>query len=270
MSFSTFASFPSNSLSYPVSNSFTKGFAPTNTGLSEHEFSETIIFFENFWKDSIREQFQKELTVIGNWQSSKVGASTTSDLEDNPIIKVSGGLARHPKMNKFSLTLILCHELGHHHGGAPKSLRGNTDMRSWSSAEGQADYFAVSRCMKKIVPKFTKTEMNLVEKRFELCRGDQVCEHIVDASLRLGELFATLTKEKGAPSLENRSRAVVSRTLYTHPSAQCRLDTFIASLECEKLIDYEFDDTDYRVGACLQSVEPVAARPKCWFNPLFY
>lgn len=40
---------------------------------------------------------------------------------------------------------MLCHELGHHLGGAPFK----PDI-SWMSTEGQADYFSGSTCLKKI------------------------------------------------------------------------------------------------------------------------
>ena len=64
----------------------------------------------------------------------------------NAIVRLFGGMARHPLINLDGLTLILCHELGHHLAGPP--IR-RSDF-PWSSAEGQADYGNTYLCKKNV------------------------------------------------------------------------------------------------------------------------
>jgi len=59
-----------------------------------------------------------------------------------------GGLARHETMTPDGFATVVCHELGHHLGGVPKKFSwfGN----SWASNEGQADYFGIMKCLRKM------------------------------------------------------------------------------------------------------------------------
>lgn len=40
-------------------------------------------------------------------------------------------------MTRDGLALVICHELGHHFGGAPKST---VPLKKWNSYKGQVDY----------------------------------------------------------------------------------------------------------------------------------
>jgi Zn-dependent protease with chaperone function len=52
-----------------------------------------------------------------------------------------GGLARDPLVTKDGFSAVICHEIGHHIAGAPRK------GFSWASNEGQADYFATTKCL---------------------------------------------------------------------------------------------------------------------------
>ena len=54
-----------------------------------------------------------------------------------------GGLARHKLVTPDGFALVACHEMGHHLGGAPR--RGG-----WASNEGQSDYYATTKCARRI------------------------------------------------------------------------------------------------------------------------
>jgi hypothetical protein len=262
--------FPENSVKIPTKN---KIFGPSlfgiksnssQMGLTQLEFGEVINKFHDYWNPIIQEKYQKKLIFENSWEESRVNASATRDDDNNPVIRVNGGLARHPDITKNGLMMILCHELGHHLGGAPKSFRGRSKKRSWSSAEGQADYFATTKCMAKMV-----IDNQIFPEPFKYsvkACNNSLCRKIAPAALSVGNLFASLKGEWKKPSLDKKSKNQVYSTYYLHPTPQCRLDTFIAGSLCTQDFEKDFDDFDHKVGSCIQDLDPDAARPKCWFS----
>lgn len=278
--------FPENDIKIPVVKkqgarflkSFNKSFneAEVTSGLSELEYHQVIDKFERTWKPIIKEKFEKDLLVTRDWENDRVNAHATRDDNNNPVIVVRGGLARHGEITKDGLTLILCHELGHHYGGAPKSFRGRSNKRSWSSAEGQADYFASSKCMPKIFEAdyglksddFIQDKMS-VSQIDKVCATD-VCRRISMAALSVGKVFASLKYDWFPPKPLEKSESKVEMTVYRHPDPQCRFDTFLAGAKCDVDSILDFDDKDYSIGACLRDNSPEAARPQCWFSSQKY
>ena len=262
--------FPESDLKIPVKkenpgSSLFKNFAMAPTsGLSQLEFEHVIKKFSDFWSPIIMNKYQKKLKFENNWSEERINASATRDFDDNPIIRVSGGLARHPDITKNGMLMILCHELGHQFGGAPKSFRGRSTKRSWSSAEGQADYYATTKCMARMAlsnalyPEHVKIGTSQ-------CKND-LCLKIAPAALSVGNLFASLKSDWERPSLNEKSPFAVRSTFYRHPSPQCRLDTFVAGSLCTEDFDKDFDNFDHTVGSCTKDQDPEAARPKCWFS----
>lgn len=62
------------------------------------------------------------------------------------VVNMYGGLARHNEITIDGFALVLCHEIGHHLGGAPKYGGFNT----WGTNEGGSDYFATLKCLRRI------------------------------------------------------------------------------------------------------------------------
>jgi len=125
------------------------------------------------------------------------------------------------------LKLLMCHELGHYAGGAPYETSGEVPARS---SEGQADYYATSRCLLPFVAN----------------DPSRVLHAALNLATYVHPAFATATRpnlDSGLiPSLGARAPEVVDETLYnSYPTAQCRLDTFVAGLHGD-------------------------ARPACWFH----
>ncbi len=259
----TYASFPNNDL---LIDSREKSLDT----MTEASFNETLKSFEDRWQNYVKEKKNKKLIVQGKWDSSRVNAHATRDDDNNPMIVIHGGIARYELMNEDSLKLILCHELGHHFGGAPKSLRGKSSRRSWSSAEGQADYFATSFCMGKTL---VERDWDLYEKPLndELVLGlvecnTFKCKRILKASLIVSKMFASLKFSWKEPSFESRASREVLKTNYKHPEPQCRLDTYVAGFKCGRHRELEFDDQDPFYVSCAQEW----SRPLCWFSPNKY
>jgi hypothetical protein len=237
--------------------------------MTELEFNQILDKLHGLMNFEVKRRMNKNLVVEKRWADSTVDAFATRDDVNNPVIVMQGGLARHPQMTRDGLALIFCHELGHHLGGAPKILRGNSGLRGWSSAEGQADYFATSKCL----PHYFQAEKDLrsydldinpadLASANEKC-SDNICVRTVLAGLAVSRTFASLVQGTPEPKLTIKDSTKVTKTLYKHPNPQCRLDTFSSGANCELGIDIPFDAQDPQVGACMKDK---GARPFCWFS----
>lgn len=258
--------FPEVDRQIPAPNRFAKFFNQQTEGIVESDYYKVLDKFESIWSPIVYKKYNKKLIVKKAWDESRINAHATRDDANNPVIVINGGLARHEEMTKDGLFLILCHELGHHFGGAPKSFRGSSKKRSWSSAEGQADYFATNKCMPRLIAEGVLDKTTSL-KDLELKRCSSVeCKQIAPAALSVGKLFATLKNEWKMPSLDKKDSTSVYRTNYKHPVPQCRVDTFIAGILCSREYEVDFDNNDYKIGSCLVEELPEAARPSCWFS----
>lgn len=199
--------------------------------------------------DKVTNAYQSDVAALGAvlqinplWSDGTVNAQAYRQTKAGKMyymIDAFGGLARHPKMTQNAFIAVLCHELGHHLGGAPKY------PNDWAADEGQADYFATLRCMKRLGISSTSP------------------------ALALAKTLADLGGEK-SPSRSARDLSKVSRTDDSHPAAQCRLDTMDAGRACRAT--GKLSDTDPAGGTCHNydgSDQPVGVgnRPRCWFAP---
>ena len=122
--------FPKNNQSYPVELSAVDGSV---------EFNRVIdLVYKHY--EPVVSNLGKRLVVERNWSDSTVNAYAYPK-GDQMRVAMFGGLARHPEVTKDGFMMVMCHELGHHLGGAP--------MKSWASNEGQSDYFAANKCFKR-------------------------------------------------------------------------------------------------------------------------
>ena len=218
-----------------------------------------------------------QLILTPEWQNQEIGAFASQN-DNRWIVKVTGGLARHSDMTIDALTLIICHELGHHLGGAPKIpfTKGN-----WSSAEGQSDYFATLKCVRRLWSNDDNNEIvtasnayaNLPQsvstsciERFEESNSVALCIRTALASLQVSKYLAQIS---GAPRplFESPDRTRAPSTIWYHPSIQCRLDTFFQGALCEANYRDPLGERPSR-GACTRiSRQSVGSRPLCWYRP---
>jgi hypothetical protein len=140
-----------------------------------------------------------QLVVIPQWEDERVNA-LASRVPGVWKIEVYGGLLKHPELDDDELTLVLCHELGHHLGGAPTASR-----LGWSACEGQADYWSASACA-------------------------SLLHDPESTALRLSQMYAS---QRGGswPELGVSDETRVERTFYGYPQPQCRLDTLLAGFK---------------------------------------
>jgi hypothetical protein len=112
-----------------------------------------------------------------------------------------GGLARHETITEDGFATVVCHEIGHHIGGAPK--KSSWWGSSWASNEGQADYFGTSKCLRKMMEKEDNTSiianMEIPAHVTKKCNASfnniaeiSMCQRGAMAGLSLANLFRAL------------------------------------------------------------------------------
>ncbi len=220
------------------------------------------------------------------WNSSGIGAFTQRlDYGTNWRISFYDGILRLPFVNDDVITLVACHEIGHHIGGYPFKENG------WSSAEGQADYFATHACL----PKVWKDQRERNESFVSMVKTDfrKKCDESFAEVWRRQICYrSTVAMEhmvhyegygkKTQPKLSLKDKTKVISTQLMHPSPQCRIDTQLAGIFCGMLFDFEnipghfnrgentlsAEQESNRFICTTKSMQPDAARPRCWFAPL--
>lgn len=262
--------------------------AEENVAITERELAGLIKEMEALYAPVARNHFQKSLKIELLWDDSTVNAES-SRTEDKWIVSIYGGMARAPGMTLEAMALTICHELGHHLGGAPKSHR--LGEATWSSAEGQADYWATSKCLKKYYMEMNRsnlpTNREIPQKFISDCelsypsknsresaplphgaKGEFIaCVKVLLAVLDFSGFLNSLPDAKGEVSVFNRDPRVVRGTnINNYPKPQCRIDTLYQGTLCT--IDYNMltSESDVSVGQC-SSHEPSGGRPLCWFRP---
>ncbi|MBX3019678.1 MAG: hypothetical protein KF767_17450 [Bdellovibrionaceae bacterium] len=190
------------------------------------------------------------------------------------FVRLDGGLLRSPRLNADILRFVICHELGHLYGGAPRrqlppEWTGDRapDGLSLLSGEGQSDYYAASACF-HLLAHANETETGFLSPAEE-SELDRRCVNARDLVLcrrnaRAGLGLLTLVKEFPISFLTPSPERVKVTNADTYPSRQCRLDTILAGALCRMPLGKRGDPLDPRHGAC---GDPEAERPLCWFAP---
>lgn len=175
-------------------------------------------------------------------------------------IQVHGALARRVQMTKEGFALALCHEIGHQIGGykfmdyLPKSC------------EGQADYYATHVCARKVFAKWSNADLKKTPLMIELCDKNfdtkaerDVCLYSIAGSQSLSEVMYVANQQTRTPEIDSPDNFKAKLTYQLHTPAQCRLDTFIAGILCDKTWD------DKRIPVEKNAV--CRNRPSCWYAP---
>jgi hypothetical protein len=241
--------------------------------MTEEQFKANIKRFEDFFGPQIENELNQELIVFKSWKSNTVNAYAEK-APGKVMITIYGGLARHKAITQDGLTLVLCHELGHHFGGFPKK---NTNI--WSSAEGQADYYSSMKCLRRIwakadnatalnsisIPEHVKNEC---AKTYSKVTDQLLCQRMSMAGRSMSLMIQDLDHDSIEPKFETPDDLQVRSTNIMHPFAQCRLDTIFNGAICPVSETIEFDNDDETSGACHEKLgDSRGTRPRCWFVP---
>lgn len=257
---------PENDLKIPVG---LKGFAG---GLSEASFNKVI--------DRVGALYTKKIASLGGkltfdrrWTDATVNASANQDATGKIwTVTMYGGLARHPQMTEDGFAVVVCHELGHHLGGAPVKR-----ASKWAANEGQADYFATLKCLRnyfagqnnQAIIKTLKVPAVVVascNSSYANTEEQAICQRGSMAGLVLGDLLRVLANSKTAVSFTTPDKSKVTKMFDDHPAAQCRLDTYYQGALCDKSVSEDVSKTDVNQGTCTaRNGDKVGLRPTCWY-----
>lgn len=247
----------------------------TKGGITEAEFNNVIDKIEAIYAPVIANRGGK-LKIARKWSDGTANANAMR-LGSAYNVNMYGGLARHEAITSDGFALVLCHEIGHHIGGAPKTS-GFLGLNRWASNEGQADYWATLKCLRQVY----LNENNLVATRrlknvpaaltaaCTKAHADKtdlsICVRSGMAGASVANFFASVRKKPEA-KFETPDTAVVSKTNDSHPAHQCRLDTYLQGAICEKALNEDVDQKDEVQGTCHGSTgQSVGLRPVCWFK----
>lgn len=238
--------------------------------MTEERFNEIIDKVADVYAPIIRGK-KGTLKVNRKWSDGTVNASAQRS-GSTYIVNMYGGLARHNDVTDDGFALVICHELGHHLGGAPKVKR---FFSTWASNEGQSDYFASAKCFRKVYENDDNVaivaEMDVPATATKKCTeawGSQEDIALCQRAAMAGKSLSKLLARSGMPRFDTPDTSVVSRTNDRHPAGQCRLDTYFQGSLCEKHHTDEVSDRDAKVGVCNRSTgHDEGIRPLCWYKP---
>ncbi len=260
---------PENDLSIPVN---AKGVL---SGITEEKFNQVIDKVEAVYAPIISSMGAR-LRIERNWTDGTVNAyaSRSGNVWN---VAMFGGLARHNTITEDGFALVVCHEIGHHIGGAPK--KGGWFGTTWASNEGQSDYFATLKCLRKAFLNDNNEEvvaqMNVPEALTASCaavypnRDEQlICIRGGMAGMSVSRLFMALRNSTLEPDFTTPDTRVVTTTDHNHPAYQCRLDTYYQGALCDIADSVDVSDSDEKVGTCnLTTGQTIGVRPRCWLKP---
>ena len=259
---------PENNLRIPVGSK-------ALGGISEAEFNAVITKIETIYAP-LASRMGGNLKIARKWSDATVNANATRIGGWN--VNMYGGLARHQTITADGFALVLCHEIGHHMGGAPK-VSGMLGLNRWASNEGQSDYFATLKCLRNtflndnngLMVKKLKAPATLVAacaKAWPNKDDKAICVRSGMAGASVAGLFAALRSQPEA-KFETPDTKVVAKTDDAHPAHQCRLDTYFQGALCEKTLnDEDVSQKEEVAGTChTASGHKIGVRPLCWFKP---
>lgn len=265
-----------------------EGFVPENNlkisvnakrtgGISEAQFNAVIDKFEVLYNPIVK-TYGGNLVIERRWDDGTVNAYAQ---QTGKTWKVSmfGGLARHETITEDGFALVVCHELGHHIGGAPRKI--SPWSSPWASNEGQADYFANLKCLRRgwenddneEIVRSMRTEVPAAVKK--AC-GEQyvwnddywMCIRGSMAGLSVSKLFQALRNATVEPKFDTPDTKVVAKTDDNHPAYQCRLDTYFQASLCNVSWHEDVTSNSEVTGTCHGSTgHTKGLRPLCWFKP---
>ncbi len=231
---------------------------------SEKDFNRTAqMITQEFTKDFAR--IGKELRVVPEWYNPQQNSSTEV-LAHVAVIHLLGGYAQ--VMSEDAFLLVACHETGHHLGGPPFYF--GTKI----SVEGQADYFATSKCMRRLLKDqdneaFIKRYGAQYSVRIDCNRvwgadtkDSYLCMRSIMAAMNLRFRMDTNRRDH----LNQKDHTHVDSTNAQHPSAQYRFDTHRAGALCPLSQDELYNGRNTPTCEATRAGEQSAARPNCWYD----
>jgi len=271
--------FPGSDKTLPVDS-------PDANGFTEKDFNDLIDSVEKVYQPIFSEQ-GLNLKIVRDWTSGVVNAYADMDSKDGTrIVKLLGGMFRYPGLDLDAYTIVICHEFGHHLGGAPKVA--DWSENAWASYEGQSDYFATLKCTREL----WKNDNNraIVKAQWIDPTFHQACAKVYsdpdEKALCIRSMFATeklwrtiynarslgstvfQDALRRAPQMDDLFKYVPAiDTPALHPNPTCRMETGMSGALCAEGPRLPLNSPDIRLSGCsVTGGKLVGARPPCWFG----
>ena len=262
---------PPNSMRIPV-GALRVGADGAVGGLNEAQYNAVMDHLQKIYGPIVA-SLGGTLQINRLWTDPTVNSSAQRE-GTTYVLNMYGGLARHPAITQDGETLVACHEMSHHLGGAPKEKYYN----SWATNEGQSDYAGVLKCLRLMFAdggstQFTRATASdpVAEKACQVFKDpkDQtLCVRSAMAGMSVTALFKDLSHAAKDARFDTPNTAVVQQTNDEHPEMQCRLDTYFQGSLCTQPVSAKQSDTDPATGTCTFSQGyKVGMRPLCWYKP---
>lgn len=250
---------------------------PKAQGISREEYDAIIDKVLRIYAPVARRHGAK-LQIERKWESDTVNAGTFRASNGKKwVVNLYGGFARHPYVTVDGYALVICHEIGHHIGGAPKKSYPESGP-IWASTEGQSDYFATLKCLRKVfrrddnrqivstmeVPESVRTEcQDSFRREWEV----SLCIRTSMAGLSVARVNADIRRVP-LPELEAVDPNVVEVTSNNHPEPQCRLNTYYQGSICPVPSTRSVSQSGEVRGTCHEALHfSKGLRPACWYKP---
>lgn len=241
-----------------------------------HPWQESVVIelhdlFSNFFS-SLQLPFILDKDIHN--EASAAGASNDGSAYH---VMLYGGLLKNPRLSEDALRITLCHEMGHHFGGAPRKnspmdwdVPVHSDGRLLSSSEGQADYYSTATCFRKLVQgqnhdqslQHQQISPELILQCQQVWGRDtsdsKICIRAGVGSLKLLQLNADFQISFVSPAIERPQKVLRDE----FPTRQCRLDTMLAGALCRSSLELQLPSGE---GSYQYCENPEGNRPPCWF-----
>lgn len=237
----------------------------TTSFASERDFNNTLEKARKFFAP-LYSSNGKKLSITGEWEYDENNAKALAHTVDHYYIEIYGGALKTKGSNIDSLRAMICHEVGHHFGGAPLMPQYYEDYYLFrGSSEGQADYFATSICLKKwfsgedhwgelAKSGYFPKDQKFCELYYSTKNEVGLCVRIITAFKKMLEMDLETFVHLNWKSPKDDYPYMLASTVI-HPQKKCRLETAYAGVICQK----------NEIPGCLTTDAPIeASRPLCW------
>ena len=238
-------------------------------GISRNQYQTILHVLDRTYQSDFKKQ-KKRLQINARWEDGERQASAWIQEDRGGIIavlRIPGGIARTEQINADAFALIVCHEIGHHLAGPPMIWK--------YSIEGQADYFGVSECLRRVLPRLPENSafrisktpwpvVKLCTRAYDSHAERNICMRSAIAGARLAGYFAH-KRHIQEPSFYTPARETAQTTDSGIPTPQCRLDTYLAAALCNP--EQNSNQNESPAWLCQQErLGLFNQRPECWFK----
>jgi hypothetical protein len=254
----------------------------------DQEAFNQIIFNTQILYLSEIQNLPTHLTISKIWDSPISNAYAEQLRETNELkLEFHGEWTKTSKATYDSFVALVCHEFGHILGGAPRLVsRGfrNSQLPIYLSTEGQADYFAASKCLKKYFTTFHSQESTNFAQLNEypylsarnyreikrLCHeteNEELCLRVFLAGHDMLQNYASIFNNPNFFNIYPIPRSVSLTVRDGYPIFNCRVWTYLSGALCSASIESNFSPFDPNENTCDLTHPLINQRPRCWYSP---